>query len=197
MNKVLEVNREELWARVQPGLVQDELNHHVRSDGLPLRPGHLDLEPGHARRHDAATTPAARTPSPTGSPSITSSRSDALLADGSRVVFGEVTPGAVRGQDAARPGWRAQIYREVARHPRRSTRTRSARATRSTGAGSAGYNLDELVAACGRTPTRAAATAGAAAQHGAAGRRLRGHARSPWSRRRCAWCGGPRPPRST
>src|SRR2546422_8241208 len=30
MNRVLEVNSEERWARVEPGLVQDELNHHVR-----------------------------------------------------------------------------------------------------------------------------------------------------------------------
>ena len=31
MNQVLEVNREELWARVQPGLVQDGLNSPSRS----------------------------------------------------------------------------------------------------------------------------------------------------------------------
>src|SRR5262249_23978017 len=34
MNRVLEVNREELWCRVQPGVVQDELNAHVRPLGL-------------------------------------------------------------------------------------------------------------------------------------------------------------------
>ena len=38
MNQVLEVNAEELWARVQPGLVQDELNHHVRPLGLLFGP---------------------------------------------------------------------------------------------------------------------------------------------------------------
>src|ERR1041384_5074404 len=38
MNGVLEVNAEELWARVQPGLVQDELNHHVRGQGLLFGP---------------------------------------------------------------------------------------------------------------------------------------------------------------
>ena len=52
MNQVLEVNAEELWARVQPGLVQDELNHHVRPLGLLFGPGHLDVEPGDAGRHD-------------------------------------------------------------------------------------------------------------------------------------------------
>ena len=34
MDRVLEVNTEELWVRVQPGLVQDNLNHHVRPMGL-------------------------------------------------------------------------------------------------------------------------------------------------------------------
>ncbi|TMA10171.1 MAG: FAD-binding oxidoreductase [Deltaproteobacteria bacterium] len=38
MNRVLEVNKEELWCRVQPGLVQDELNAHVRSQGLLFGP---------------------------------------------------------------------------------------------------------------------------------------------------------------
>src|SRR5262249_52095279 len=38
MNRVLEVNQEELWCRVQPGLVQDELNAHVRSQGLLFGP---------------------------------------------------------------------------------------------------------------------------------------------------------------
>ncbi|MCZ6548973.1 MAG: FAD-binding oxidoreductase, partial [Deltaproteobacteria bacterium] len=38
MNRVLEVNREELWCRVQPGLVQDELNAHVKSMGLLFGP---------------------------------------------------------------------------------------------------------------------------------------------------------------
>src|ERR1041385_733794 len=38
LRNVLEVNTEELWARVQPGLVQDELNHHVRPMGLLFGP---------------------------------------------------------------------------------------------------------------------------------------------------------------
>src|SRR5262249_26242902 len=38
MNQVLEVNRDEKWARVQPGVVQDELNHHVRPLGLLFGP---------------------------------------------------------------------------------------------------------------------------------------------------------------
>jgi FAD/FMN-containing dehydrogenase len=38
MNQVLEVNEEELWTRVQPGVVQDELNRHVRPQGLLFGP---------------------------------------------------------------------------------------------------------------------------------------------------------------
>src|SRR5499425_2735662 len=38
MDRVLEVNTEERWARVQPGLVQDNLNHHVRRLGLLFGP---------------------------------------------------------------------------------------------------------------------------------------------------------------
>src|SRR2546422_7438243 len=38
LNQVLEINREEQWARVQPGLVQDELNHHARPHGLLFGP---------------------------------------------------------------------------------------------------------------------------------------------------------------
>src|SRR5947199_3425343 len=38
MQNVLEVNQEELWCRVQPGLVQDELNAYVRSMGLQFGP---------------------------------------------------------------------------------------------------------------------------------------------------------------
>src|SRR5438045_2533949 len=38
MHGILEVNAEELWARVQPGLVQDNLNHHVRPRGLLFGP---------------------------------------------------------------------------------------------------------------------------------------------------------------
>ena len=38
MQNVLEVNQEELWCRVQPGLVQDELNAYVRAMGLQFGP---------------------------------------------------------------------------------------------------------------------------------------------------------------
>ena len=38
MNNVLEVNAEERWARVQPGIVLEELNHRIRDTGLFFTP---------------------------------------------------------------------------------------------------------------------------------------------------------------
>lgn len=38
MNKILEVNKEERWVRVQPGVVLDELNIHLRQYGLQFGP---------------------------------------------------------------------------------------------------------------------------------------------------------------
>ncbi|MEM6263674.1 MAG: FAD-linked oxidase C-terminal domain-containing protein [Bacteroidota bacterium] len=38
MNQILEINGEEGWAKVQPGVIRDELNHHARSEGLFFGP---------------------------------------------------------------------------------------------------------------------------------------------------------------
>ena len=38
MHRLLEVNEEGMWCRVQPGLVQDELNALVRAKGLQFGP---------------------------------------------------------------------------------------------------------------------------------------------------------------
>src|SRR3990170_3569891 len=38
LNQVLEVNREEHWARVQPGIVLEQLNKHVAGHGLQYAP---------------------------------------------------------------------------------------------------------------------------------------------------------------
>ncbi|MBI5628953.1 MAG: 4Fe-4S dicluster domain-containing protein, partial [Candidatus Rokubacteria bacterium] len=67
----------------------------------------------------------------------------ALLADGSRVVFGEVTPGTFRAKMQA-PGLEGQIYREVARIREQyagEIRARYPKHWRRV----CGYNLDELV----------------------------------------------------
>ncbi len=142
MQSILEVNREEMWARVQPGVVQDELNAHVRPLGLLFGPD--------TSTSNRATIGGMLGNNSGGSHSIAYGLTiehvielTALLADGSRVVFGEVTPEAFRAKQRA-SGLEGQIYREVARirdqhgalirehYPKHWRRV-------------CGYNLDELV----------------------------------------------------
>jgi FAD/FMN-containing dehydrogenase/Fe-S oxidoreductase len=142
MNRVLEVNREELWARVQPGLVQDELNHHVRPLGLLFGPD--------TSTSNRATLGGMMGNNSGGSHSLAYGLTvdhvleiRALLVDGSEVVFGELAPGELDAKTCA-AGLEGQIYREVAaireaygdeiraRYPRHWRRV-------------AGYNLNELL----------------------------------------------------
>ena len=111
--RVLEVNREELWARVEPGLVQDELNHHVRPLGLLFGPD--------TSTSNRATLGGMLGNNSGGAHSIAYGLTvdhalelHALLADGSRVVFGTLTEEAFRAK-GPRPGLEGQIYRELAR----------------------------------------------------------------------------------
>jgi FAD/FMN-containing dehydrogenase/Fe-S oxidoreductase len=142
MDQVLEVNAEELWARVQPGLVQDNLNHHVRSLGLQFGPD--------TSTSNRATLGGMLGNNSGGSHSIAYGLTvehvielTTLLSDGSRAVFGEVTPEAFAAKCRA-PGREGEIYREVARI--RDTyadeiRTRYPAHWRRV----SGYNLNELV----------------------------------------------------
>src|SRR4026207_1988712 len=113
MAGVLEVNCEELWARVQPGLVQDELNHHVRPLGLLFGPD--------TSTSNRATIGGMLGNNSGGSHSIAYGLTvehvvelTTVLADGSRAVFGEVPAGAFAAKCRV-PGLEGQIYREVAR----------------------------------------------------------------------------------
>ncbi|HEX7784911.1 MAG TPA: FAD-binding oxidoreductase, partial [Methylomirabilota bacterium] len=142
MAGVLEVNPEERWVRVQPGVVQDELNHHVRPLGLLFGPD--------TSTSNRATIGGMLGNNSGGSHSIAYGLTvehvlelETILADGSRVTFGEVTPAEFEAR-ARRPGLEGQIYREVGRirtqyeadirssYPRHWRRV-------------CGYNLDELV----------------------------------------------------
>ncbi len=162
MNQILEVNAEELWARVQPGLVQDELNHHVRSAGLLFGPD--------TSTSNRATLGGMMGNNSGGSHSITYGLTvehvieiTALLADGSRVVFQEITPEAFQAK-CALPGLEGQIYREVARLAETygdEIRRRYPPYWRRV----AGYNLSELITgsagAVYRHPSGGAAPTGA------------------------------------
>ena len=113
MSRVLEVNEAEGGARAEPGLVQDELNAHVRPLGLLFGPD--------TSTSNRATLGGMIGNNSGGAHSIAYGLTvehvielTALLADGSRAVFGEVTPEVFR-QKMQAPGLEGQIYREVAR----------------------------------------------------------------------------------
>ncbi len=142
MNRVLEVNAEERWARVEPGVVQDELNHHVRPMGLLFGPD--------TSTSNRATIGGMLGNNSGGSHSLAYGLTvdhileiRALLVDGTEVVFGELGPAELEAKMRA-PGLEGHIHREVvairdayadeirARYPAQWRRV-------------AGYNLNELV----------------------------------------------------
>src|SRR6266851_6262417 len=91
MQEILEVNREEMWARVQPGVVQDELNAHVRPLGLLFGPD--------TSTSNRATIGGMLGNNSGGSHSIAYGLTvehvieiTVLRSEGSRAMFGEVTP---------------------------------------------------------------------------------------------------------
>src|SRR5512145_941718 len=108
MNGVLEVNQEELWARVQPGVVQDELNHQVRPLGLLFGPD--------TSTSNRATLGGMMGNNSGGSHSLAYGLTvdhvmeiRALLVDGTEGVFGEVTAAALEAKCRV-PGLERQIY---------------------------------------------------------------------------------------
>ncbi len=52
LNEIRELDPEARRVRVGPGVVQEDLNRAARAPRARLRPGHLDVQPGHDRRHD-------------------------------------------------------------------------------------------------------------------------------------------------
>jgi FAD/FMN-containing dehydrogenase/Fe-S oxidoreductase len=142
MNQVLEVNTEEGWARVQPGLVQDELNAHVRAQGWLFGPD--------TSTSNRATLGGMLGNNSGGSHSIAYGLTvehvlelTTLLADGTRVVFGTLTADAFDAK-CRLDGAEGRIYREIAairqefadeiraRYPKHWRRV-------------AGYNLNEAI----------------------------------------------------
>src|SRR4026209_3924 len=135
MAGVLEVNCEELWARVQPGLVQDELNHHVRPLGLLFGPD--------TSTSNRATIGGMLGNNSGGSHSIAYGLTvehviemTTILADGRRAGFGGGRPPPVPPRRCA---CRVSRGRSTGRSTGsgRGTTRRSARSTRGTGAASA------------------------------------------------------------
>ncbi len=142
MNQVLEVNQEELWCRVQPGLVQDELNAHVRPLGLLFGPD--------TSTSNRATLGGMLGNNSAGAHSIAYGLTvdhalelTTILSDGSRVVFTDLTPAGLEAKCRS-DGLEGQIYREVSRliaEHREEILARYPKILRRV----SGYNLDQLM----------------------------------------------------
>ena len=144
MQNVLEINQEELWCRVQPGLVQDELNAHVRGVGLQFGP-----DTSTANR---ATIGGMIGNNSSGAHSLTYGKTldhvielTVLLADGREVVLKDLTPEELETRSRA-DSTDGRAHREVARLAQQHKNEIVARYPKIMRRVS-GYNLDEFVKA--------------------------------------------------
>jgi len=142
MNQILEVNREERWCRVQPGVVQDELNAHVRPAGLLFGPD--------TSTSNQATLGGMLGNNSAGAHSIAYGLTvdhvlelTVLLSDGAQVRFADVTPEELEVK-RRQSGLEGHIYLEVSRliaEHRDEILARYPKILRRV----SGYNLDQFV----------------------------------------------------
>ncbi|MGH7875332.1 MAG: FAD-linked oxidase C-terminal domain-containing protein [Candidatus Binatia bacterium] len=142
MQNVLEVNQEELWCRVQPGLVQDELNAHVRGLGLQFGPD--------TSTSNRATIGGMIGNNSSGAHSLTYGKTldhvielTVLLADGSETVLKDLSSDAIEQKSRA-DTIEGRAYREVFRLAQQHKNEILARYPKIMRRVS-GYNLDEFV----------------------------------------------------
>lgn len=142
MNKVLEVNREELWCRVQPGLVQDELNAHVRPMGLLFGPD--------TSTSNRATIGGMIGNNSAGAHSLTYGKTldhvlemTVYLSDGSEVVLQDLSPQALESKSKS-DSLEGRIYGEILRLAQEHKNEILARYPKIMRRVS-GYNLDEFI----------------------------------------------------
>src|SRR5262247_269226 len=142
MQQVLEVNREELWCRVQPGLVQDELNAHVRPMGLQFGPD--------TSTSNRATIGGMVGNNSAGAHSLTYGKTldhvielTVLLADGSEVVLKDFSLDQIDKKSRADTN-EGRAYREVFRLAQQHKSEILARYPKIMRRVS-GYNLDEFI----------------------------------------------------
>ncbi|MBM3139009.1 MAG: FAD-binding protein [Chloroflexi bacterium] len=143
MTRVLEVNVEERWARVEPGLVLAALNRAVRPHGLQYA-----VDPSTANR---ATIGGGIGNNSCGAHSVVYGKTldqvlelSVILADGTRTTFGPLS-GRPLGAKLDLPGTEGDLYRGVRRIAERyrdEIERRFPRIQRRV----SGYNLDEFVA---------------------------------------------------
>mgnify|MGYP003579264305 CR=1 FL=1 len=144
MQNVLEVNRDELWCRVQPGLVQDELNAYVRGVGLQFGPD--------TSTSNRATIGGMIGNNSSRAHSLTYGKTldhvielTVLLSDGSEAVLKDLAPAAVESKSRA-DTIEGRAYREVFRLAQQHKNEILARYPKIMRRVS-GYNLDEFVKA--------------------------------------------------
>jgi FAD/FMN-containing dehydrogenase/Fe-S oxidoreductase len=142
MKNVFEVNKEELWCRVQPGFVQDELNAHVRPMGLQFGP-----DTSTANR---ATIGGMIGNNSAGAHSLTYGKTldhvielTVLLSDGSEVVLKDLSLDAVESKSRA-DTLEGRVYREIGRLAQQHKNEILARYPKIMRRVS-GYNLDEFI----------------------------------------------------
>ena len=142
MQNVLEVNSGELWCRVQPGLVQDELNSSVRGMGLQFGPD--------TSTSNRATIGGMIGNNSAGAHSLTYGKTldhvielTVLLSDGSETVLKDFSPEAVENKSRA-DTIEGRAYREVfrlAQQYKNEILSRYPKIMRRV----SGYNLDEFI----------------------------------------------------
>lgn len=142
MNRVLEVNPEQRWARVQPGVVLDELNAQLKPLGLMFAP---DVAPS-----NRANIGGMIGNNSCGAHSILYGKTidhvlelDVVLSDGTETVFRPVHDGEYADRVKA-GGLEGRIYREVRRiadENRDEIEKRYPKILRRVG----GYNLDAFI----------------------------------------------------
>ena len=142
MNRILEVNVEEHWARIQPGVVLDELNTHLKPMGLLFAP---DVSPS-----NRANVGGMIGNNSCGSHSIIYGKTidhvlelNVVLSDGTETVFKPVGDREY-GEKSGMGGLEGRIYREIRRiaHENRDEiEARYPKIMRRVG----GYNLDAFV----------------------------------------------------
>jgi len=142
MNQVLEVNVEERWARVQPGVVRDEFNALVAQHGLHFAP-----DPATGNRANFGGMIANNS---SGTRSIRYGKTidhviglTVVLSDGTVLELGELDPDEYRERAAAetREGHILSRFREIINAEREEILERYPKILRRC----AGYMLDEFV----------------------------------------------------
>jgi len=142
MNQILEVNEEERWVRVQPGVVRDVLNEHLKSYRLHFAP-----DPATSSRANVGGMVGNNS---SGTKSILYGKTvdhvlevQTLLADGTELHLKELSPEEYqrKTEKGNREGEIYQRFQEIVKSNQEEIEKRFPKVMRRVG----GYNLDEFI----------------------------------------------------